>query len=379
MAVAYNLRPRKRVQLHPGHLRLDEAPIPPMYIQKLKQLGYVSVEQVISVATMAPARSRLSAFLGADLNGVLAPVLKREIAPQLSFKARTAQYKYGSRLEKPVRATLPRLDMAAATHLPPVKTAPAPPASPLGNMPDVNFEADGTMPPVRDQGNRGTCVAHASVAATEHYLITQQGADPKTVDLSEQFLYWDCKGHDGHPNNEGTWLRVAMPLLFTDGCCLEGIWPYNPNPMPGNEGQGLPPNGKAPDGAQSDAATRKIPGAQQLSQNPVSVQEVKDELAQGRCVAVSVVVYEECWTSPEIRNTGNVTMPAPEEISNEGHAICLVGYEDLEGEPELGGGRFILRNSWDSYWGVNCEYGTGYGTLPYAYLTTYGTEAYSIK
>ena len=129
------------------------------------------------------------------------------------------------------------------------------------------------------------------------------------------------------------------------------------------------------DRAQPDAATRKAPSAQQLG--ATSVQDVKDALAAGYCVAVSVAVFDESWLTDEIRSTGNVVMPTPGEVSNEGHAVCLVGYEDLDGEPELGGGRFIVRNSWDSYWGVNCEFGVGYGTMPYSYLTTYGTEAYS--
>src|SRR5262249_42845494 len=105
----------------------------------------------------------------------------------------------------------------------------------------------------------------------------------------------------------------------------------------------------------------------------------KDELAANRCVAVSVPVYPVCWLPDEIRSTGEITMPPEGELTNEGHAVCLVGYEDLAGEPELGGGRFLLRNSWDSLWGVNCEFGTGYGTIPYAYISTYGMEAYSIE
>lgn len=162
-----------------------------------------------------------------------------------------------------------------------------------------------------------------------------------------------------------------MPLLFSDGCCLEGVWPYNPNPVPGNEGQGPPPAA-----AQPDAATRKTPGTKQLTAN--SVQEIKDELASNRRVAVSLAVFDDSWTTEDIRNMGNVTMPFPDEVSNAGHAVCLVGYEDLGEEPQLGGGRFILRNSWDRYWGVNCDFGTGYGTIPYAYVTTYCQEAYSV-
>jgi C1A family cysteine protease len=223
------------------------------------------------------------------------------------------------------------------------------------------------MPPVRNQGKRGTCVGHAALAATEYHF----GQVGQQLDFSEQFLYWNCKQHDGRPNQEGTFLAVAMPLLVSDGCCLESVWSYNPNVTLGNEAQGPPPSR-----AVSDAAQRKLSHIKQLS--PRAVAKIKDELAADRPVAVSLVVYDYCWFADEIRSSGDVTMPFPGDTSNEGHAICIVGYEDLPGEPELGGGRFLFRNSWNSLWGVNCQYGTGYGTLPYAYLTTYGMEAYSI-
>lgn len=374
--------PNKRVMLRPGHTRLDDAPIAQQYKDKLKKLGYVSLEQVVSVAEMTSCRkhlpvagersvrTQLSQYLGADISTVLSAVPEQIKAPQLSLRVRTAEYHYGARLRQPVKAVIPRLDLPAAQPIPAVSMAAAPQPSPLGSTPDVNFAPQ--MPAIRDQGNRGTCVAHAAVAAMEYYLIATNQAPQTTVDLSEQFLFWDSKQHDGIPDQDGTYLSIALPLLFSDGCCLESIWPYNPNPDPNNIGQGPPPAG-----AQADAATRKAPSTKQLS--PQSVQDIKTELSQGRCVAVSVVVYDYCWTTQEIRNSGEVTMPIPGDTSNEGHAICLVGYEDLSGEDELGGGRFIVRNSWDSYWGVNCEYGTGYGTLPYAYLTNYGTEAYAVE
>lgn len=252
MAAALRLPPKKRVQLHPGHTRIDDARIGPEYIEKLKTLGYVSIEQVLSVAQMPQVRARLSTYLGADISNVLAAIPKRDVAPQLSIKARTAKYRFGARLKKPVRAVLPHADLSGAEHVPPSITAPPPSASSLGSTPQVNL-AD-RMPPIRDQGNRGTCVAHAAVAAFEHYLIERGEQSREAIDLSEQFLYWNCKANDGDPNDEGTFLEVAMPLLFSDGCCLESIWPYNPNPKPGNEGQGPPPAG-----AQPDAATRKTP------------------------------------------------------------------------------------------------------------------------
>jgi C1A family cysteine protease len=57
--------------------------------------------------------------------------------------------------------------------------------------------------------------------------------------------------------------------------------------------------------------------------------------------------------------------------------MCFVGYVDSADESEIGGGRFILRNSWDTSWGLASPYGPGYGTIPYAYLSRFGTEAFA--
>jgi C1A family cysteine protease len=78
------------------------------------------------------------------------------------------------------------------------------------------------MPAIRNQQQRGTCVAHAALASFEH-LLSKSGS---FQDLSEQFLYWNCKRNDGIPTQPGTWLGVAMPLLQRDGCCDEPMWPY---------------------------------------------------------------------------------------------------------------------------------------------------------
>ena len=47
-------------------------------------------------------------------------------------------------------------------------------------------------PPVRDQGERGTCPAHAAIASLEFEFINHKGF-PKDLDLSEQYFFWACK------------------------------------------------------------------------------------------------------------------------------------------------------------------------------------------
>jgi hypothetical protein len=353
----------KRVILHPGRTRLEDSLLPEVHKEALKKLGYVTLEQVASVAQYGA--SGLNKYLGDNIAKILTALPVAPLLAQISLEVKLAKYMFGAFLRAPVQAVMPRTDLPAAAYVPASRVAPPAAAGALGSVPQVNLIPG--MQPVRDQSRRGTCVAHASSAAAEYYF----GQLGQPLDLSRQFVYWNCKQHDGRPNQSGTFLGVAMPLLVTDGACVENTWPYNPNPVPGNEGQGPPP-----DAAAADAAAHQVPHVTQLTAQSVS--DVKDALASNLPVPVSLVVYDYCWFPDEVRSSGDVTMPFPGDVSNQGHAVCIVGYEDLPDEPELGGGRFIIRNSWDGLWGINCQFGTGYGTIPYAYLTTYCMEAYSI-
>lgn len=355
----------RRAPIPEGTHRLDDSSLPKDSIAKLMRLGYLTVEQVY--AASRTIGKPLDVYAGADIGRLLAgatfSVPERRYALTGAIQA---PFSRGARLRSPVTAVLPHIPSASFARSPSIGTTGAHAAT-GGGPPPGGVNLIPQMQPIRDQGDRGTCVAFASVACMEQFLF---GMHP-VVDLSEQFQYWNCKQHDGSPNGYGTFLRIGMPLLATNGCCDESVWPYVSTTIVGNEAQGPPPPN-----AQAASASRKTPGYKQL--NPTAIANVKQELAAGRCVAISVAFYGECWLTDEIKVSGNITLPIPGEGSNEGHAVCVVGYEDLPGSPELGGGWFMIRNSWNSYWATSGAYGVGYGTLPYAYLATYGSEAYSV-
>jgi C1A family cysteine protease len=222
------------------------------------------------------------------------------------------------------------------------------------------------MPALRQQHGRGTCVAFAALAAYEHFLH----GNGTPVDLSEQFLYWSCKAHDKY-DGEGTWVRVAFERLYQDGCCLEDKWPYVPTPVPGKEGQGPP----AP-GAQVQALSYRL--SDQLTLAPTAVADLKVTLQSGRCVAISVPVYNTLMLNAQAKKTGDIPNPVPGELAVGGHALCLVGYADDASAPGLGGGRFLVRNSWGPAFGFASPYGPGYGTLSYAYIARLCREAFAV-
>lgn len=219
---------------------------------------------------------------------------------------------------------------------------------------------------VRNQGDRGTCVAHAVSAIFECELL-RGGRGP--VDVSEQFLYYRAKEVDGIPDQGGTFIEVAAgQCLAQTGECLETFWPYNSTQIDGDEGQGPPPEGAA-----EDASTRRANGGERTS---TSVDDLKSALDQAHPVAISVPVYDNWYSNPSTHLYGFIPLPLPFSELKGGHAMAAVGYGS---DPDFaGGGYFILRNSWGTAWAALSPIEAGYGTIPFAYMAGYGWEAWTV-
>lgn len=319
----------------------------------LKEVGITDAEQLIAAAAVPDVREHLEELVGAtgasldDLLAAARDLLPPQAAEMFAAPASTGVLALGS-LE-PTEEIAAQIE-SMAVSAPELEAVAALP-------PSVNFAK--SMPPIRQQGSRGTCVAHAQTAAHEYWRI----ASGVPVDLSEQFLYEQTKRIDGQPNSCGTWQVKAAQVLAQIGECREAVWPYNPNP-PCNG------NGTQPGNAMADAANYKI---QPIVLQPKDVNAIKTALAGGSCVGFSIAVYNSWYQSAYTRQTGRINLRVGSEASAGGHAMCLIGYQDDASQP--GGGIFILRNHWGTGWGVQCPYGAGNGTIPYAYLGNEGWEA----
>jgi len=225
------------------------------------------------------------------------------------------------------------------------------------------------MPEVRQQGNRSTAVAFAVCALREGLAGLAQ---EECVPLSAQFVYWLCKERDGKPKEEGTDLGVAMEVLREVGAPPATLWRYSLTPDPtGNEGQGPPPR-------ESTLTTKAYPYriGRYVRLRSRDVRALRATLEGGNLVVLAVHTFA-AWDYPSTTLTGDISLPLPGDNADGAHAVLLTGFEDNAALP--GGGAFSFQNSWGKTWGARGRYGPGRGTLPYAYVALYATEAYTVE
>ncbi len=315
--------------------------------RRLADLWITTAEEFVAAATQKQGPQGLASYLGVTEAEIirLIDLAEAVLPPSFSFApGRIEQHGLGA-LDEPQEQGPEDEQLAFAAPLP------------------AQVDLHQRMPSIRDQGRRGTCVAHACVAVREFLL----GEASTQIDLSEQFLYWSCKQRDGLVGFPGTYLSTGIGCLKEEGVCREEVWLYNPEPLEGNEGQGPPP-----ENAQMDAAKYCIIGSTSLPARSVSV--LKQVLAGRQPVVFVVPVFNYWWTVPT-SFTGDIRLPLPYvDESVGGHAMCLVGYED---DPQVpGGGYFLARNSWGTDWASGNTI-PGYCRIPYKYLEQNARVAYT--
>lgn len=224
-----------------------------------------------------------------------------------------------------------------------------------------NYSNAGT---VFSQGERGTCVANATVSLIDY--LTKNN-------YSRQFLYHQCKMIDGIPNTEGTYLETVAKVLSLEklkdyGCVEENLWLYNPYSQD-SEHQGPPPEACFDDDrflANRIAYVRKT----SLINDIITLLSGSDE-ADPVPVVISVALYSS-FNNYSSQRTGWISMPLPSEKTIGGHAMLIVGFDK---EEQL----FLVRNSWGLDWAAENKWGySGHAVIPYAYLKKYLYTGFSV-
>ena len=211
----------------------------------------------------------------------------------------------------------------------------------------------GRLEPVRDQGDRDTCLAFAVASAHE---LLRAGNGPVNEDLSEEALYWGCKQLDKGIHH-GTSFVAARGALGNWGQPLEIVWPYDPL-RDESRPYHPPASTKAGGAGWHQAGLRKIGR---------TVGSIRMQIASDRIVAVGLLLTRGFYYP-----VGDwIAEPRKGEATLGGHAVAFVGYDD--DAPNLGLGGFLIRNSWGNGWADR-----GYGWLPYEYVRKLGKEAWIV-
>jgi len=212
--------------------------------------------------------------------------------------------------------------------------------------------------PVEDQGNLGSCTAHAGVGVIEYY---ERKAFGRHIDASRLFLYKVTRNLMKMKGDTGAYLRKTMGAMVLFGVPPEEYWPYSDD---GKKFDQEPP-------AFCYAFAQNYQAIKYFRHDPPRVKpeevlnKLKSYLAQGHPAMFGFTVYN---SIEQAEKNGQIPFPSPRERIEGGHAVVAVGYDDkMKIKNKYGKiettGALLIRNSWGRDWGEG-----GYGWLPYEYI-----------
>lgn len=217
------------------------------------------------------------------------------------------------------------------------------------------------MSSVKGQGHLGACVSFATAAIKEwqekkEYLKERkEGSKYKRdeeYDLSESWIYWNCKKIDPFPNSEGTTIRAAMKVLNKIGVPSEKAWPYT-------DDKNNP--GKPASWSKMTAAWKKIKSYHKIN----SFEELLNTLYKVGPVVAGVLVFDTFY-EPGTGKFAKVKMPSANQQPIGAHAIAITGYDK----------RYNLlwfKNSWSNSWGNQ-----GFGTIDFNYWRNFNLNTWAV-
>lgn len=224
---------------------------------------------------------------------------------------------------------------------------------------------------VQDQGEIGSCTAHAAQAFVDLELRAHGIANPPPI--SRLFQYAASRVEDGAQptlnapvsrsvfsqqlsDDSGATIASAVKSLLDFGAVPESLYPYRITKFK-----------QTPDNYLFYLAQLYF-NAFPASAAPVAqdVASIKKRLSAGKSVIIGINCYDSIMSDAAAK-TGFVQMPKQDEESQGGHAVLIVGFDDrqtISGKANPFYQHFILRNSWSARWGDK-----GYFYLPYEFIT----------
>lgn len=188
--------------------------------------------------------------------------------------------------------------------------------------------------PVRDQGERPTCMAFAASDA-------HAAARPDWEPLSCEYAYFHALKRDGGLPHEGATTGGMLEAIREDGQPPEVEWPYL-KAVPRDIATWKPPANAEPLFRRGSNCGTKNCGA------------IKTQLDTGKPVVLTMCLSDAFFCPDE---DGLVAANEPPDPHRR-HAVIAVGHGEKAGERV-----FLIRNSWGDDWGID-----GYAWITQSYL-----------
>lgn len=216
-------------------------------------------------------------------------------------------------------------------------------------FPTEAFLAPNLLPPIRDQGNQGSCTGHGTRSLGQ-YMRAKEGQEP--LELSPRFIYYNARVMEHTVKEDsGAEIRDCIKQVARLGFASEKDCPYSAANFTKR------PSNRAYVDARQDMAVEYLRPAQTLI-------GLKQAIAEGWGFVFGFAVYEN-FESPAVEQTGIMGMPQGRMLG--GHCVWACGYNDAA----VHNGAFLCGNSWNTNWGAKHPHKDerGYFYMPYSYIT----------
>lgn len=211
-----------------------------------------------------------------------------------------------------------------------------------------NISLRAHCPPVLDQGQLGSCTAHAIAEAIEFDRMKQK---LRLWTPSRLFIYYNERDMEGTVKEDaGAEIRDGIKSISKLGAPPESDWSYTISKF------ARKPVKKAyTDALKHKSVTYKRIDTADVATLDQRLQAMKTCIGSGYPFTGGFSVYES-FESDNVAKTGVVPMPSKSESVIGGHAVLFIAFDDATG-------RFTCQNSWGKEWGDD-----GFFTIPYEYV-----------